>query len=44
MRSYIKDWEKLSMKKKDQKTHNRFLEKYEELSLYDIDFDKDIFH
>ena len=36
-RAYIEDWEKLLMKKDDQRSRTRFLDKYGELSLYDID-------
>ena len=40
LRAYIEDWEKLSMKKYDQRYRTRFLEKYGGLSLYDIDMEK----
>ena len=39
LRAYIEDWEILSMKKNDQRTRTRFLEKYGGLSLYGIDFE-----
>ena len=37
LRAYIEDWEKLLMKKDDQKYRTRFLAKYGGLSLYYID-------
>ena len=40
MRAYIEDRGKLFMKKNDQRTCTRFLEKYGGLSLNDIDFEK----
>ena len=40
----IEDWGTLSMKKNDQRTRTCFLAKYGGLSLYDIDFGKEIFH
>ena len=35
LRAYIEDWEKLSMKKDDQRYRTRFLAKYGGLYLYD---------
>ena len=40
LRAYIEDWEKLSMKKDDQRYRTRFLAKYGGLSLYDINTEK----
>ena len=40
LRAYIEDWEKISMKKDDQRYRTRFLAKYGGLSLYDIDTEK----
>ena len=40
LRAYIEDWEKLYMKKDDQRNRTRFLAKYGGLSLYDIDTEK----
>ena len=40
LRAYIEDWEKLSMKKDDQRSRTRFLAKYGGLYLYDIDMEK----
>ena len=40
LRDYIEDWRKSSMKKNDQRTRKRFLEKYVGLSHYDIDMEK----
>ena len=40
LRDYIEDWEKLSMKKDDQRYCTCFLAKYGGLSLYDIDTEK----
>ena len=37
LRAYIEDWEKLSIKKDDQRYRTRFLAKYGVLSVYDID-------
>ena len=44
LRAYIEDWGNFSMKKNDQRTCTHFLEKYGGLSLYGIDFGKDILH
>ena len=38
--AYIEGWEKLSMKKDDQRSCTCFLDKYGGLSLYDIDTKK----
>ena len=40
LRDYIEDWEKLYMKKDDQRNRTRFLANYGGLSLYDIDTEK----
>ena len=40
LRAYIEDWEKLLMKKDDQRSRTRLLAKYGGLSLYDIDTEK----
>ena len=42
LRAYIEDWEKLSMKKYDQRYCTCFLANYGGLSLYDIDKRRDI--
>ena len=40
MRSYIEDWERLSINKYDQRYRTCFLENYGGLSIYDIDMEK----
>ena len=40
LRAYIEDWEKLLMKKDDQRSWTCFLAKYGGIYLYDIDMEK----